>query len=222
MQAEQWVRDHDGVMVRLTKARRQIRLAFGDPTDQHLVANAQGRIHPDQQQRAASHRHRQIAMAWFLAGVAAVVVALVAVAAAAAWPHYRGWSGALGALVGAALLAWGWASAARIRRARVETVRGIVAGDARRAGGPTLLAGIAIPVDEHWIGMPIVVHLIRPGVTGPLLLSGDLEVDRVETLPRPAKRAPGDGPPATVGGTGPSGALGPVIVPTTRVARQAA
>ena len=63
MQQEQWIRDHDDLAVRVHDAREQIRAAFGAATDAEREANAQGRIHPDQERRVATFRRHAIGMA---------------------------------------------------------------------------------------------------------------------------------------------------------------
>ena len=182
MQQEQWIRDLDDLAVRVHDAREQIRAAFGAATDAEREANAQGRIHPDQERRVATFRRHAIGMAWFLLGVPAAVVAGLALTAARSWPTERLASLLVGVLGCGVLLATAAVWSARIPRARVETIRGVVTSDGPRAGAPTLLGRTQIPVPEHWIGQPVVAHLIRAGAAGPLFLSGDLDLQRVQQV----------------------------------------
>jgi hypothetical protein len=179
------IRDRTGALCALDDVRQEIRRSLGDCSDETLACNAAGRVHASQTIRVRSYIRGQRFIVYFLMSIPALAVALGAYSAgtdasAHGDPSTAFRWGALG-FVSIVLLAIVLAQGVG-RTVTVERVRGPIVGtsDAAFTGGQ--LAGRWIPVDGRWVGLPVVAHVVMCGMTRPLYLSGDLDVDRISPV----------------------------------------
>jgi hypothetical protein len=187
------VRDRRGDLCPVDQVRRDIRQSLGNCTDETLAANAAGQVHPSQVALVARYVRWQRGVVYFLMAVPATAVVIGAAVAGFDNSAHGDPSRALG------WGAFGFGSIALLaivlargvgRTVTVRQVRGRIDAFGNSTTASPRLAGETIGVDARWVGMPVVVHRVKCGMTEPLYLSGDLEVDRITPVAPPTERGP--------------------------------